>query len=319
VTESRIATSDEVDTWQTEGWVVLDGLVGSDEIDAAVEQLWSSFPTPEEYHADPDGTRTKWLGTPPPSNEWFTWPPDGPGFRPEQHRWRAEFPFSDGGLLNRLCTHSSIVDFAERALESTDLRLYQAQMSAKYTGEINYEQPMHADRNHSWLPAISSPPWRHMEAFLYLSDVWEDCAPTHLVPKSRDGGRSTNCPLYMPDNDGDLYAEELPAIGPKGSLLAYRADVFHRGVDITEPGGARFLLNASYRRAGQDWIGFHTFQSKNADFEWTTLVEESTPRELALYGFPEPGHEIWTLELVESTQELYPKMNLDPWREALSA
>ncbi len=319
MTDSRIATDDEVATWQDQGWVLVDGLIGTDEIDAAVEQLWSSFPRPEEYHADPDGTRRKWLGEPPPSNEWFTWPPDGPGFRPEQHRWRAEFPFSDGGLLNHLCVHPSIVDFAERILESTDLRLYQAQMSAKYTGETNYEQPMHADRNHSWLPAVKSPPWRHMEAFLYLSDVWDDCAPTHLVPITRDGGRSTNCPLYMPDHDGDLYAEEVAASGVRGSLLAYRADVFHRGVDITEPNGARFLLNASYRRTGQDWIGFHAFQSRNAAFEWTALAEELTPRQLALFGFPEPGHEIWTAELVESTQELYPKMDLTPWRDALDS
>ena len=29
----------------------------------------------------------------------------------------------------------------------------------KYTGETNYEQPMHTDRNHSWLPAPSGPPF----------------------------------------------------------------------------------------------------------------------------------------------------------------
>ena len=34
---SRRATDDEVDTWQTEGWVLLDGIVGSDEIDVVLD------------------------------------------------------------------------------------------------------------------------------------------------------------------------------------------------------------------------------------------------------------------------------------------
>src|SRR6476619_2409681 len=75
------------------------------------------------------------------------------------------------GALNRLAVHPAIVDCAERALATTDIRLYQAHTAAKYTGETNYEQPMHTDRNHSWLPAPSGPPWWHLETFLYLSDV----------------------------------------------------------------------------------------------------------------------------------------------------
>ena len=46
---SRLATDDEVDTWREHGWVLLDGLVGADDIDAAAEDLHRSFPTAEEY------------------------------------------------------------------------------------------------------------------------------------------------------------------------------------------------------------------------------------------------------------------------------
>ena len=76
--------------------------------------------------------------------------------------------------LNRLCVHPSIVDFAERALGSTDIRLYQAGASAKYAGVTNYEQPMHIDRNHPWLPPGSESPWWNLEGF--------PTSPTSLTP-----------------------------------------------------------------------------------------------------------------------------------------
>ena len=316
---ARRACDDEVATWRDDGWALLEGLVGTDEVDDAIADLREAFPTAEEYHADPEGTTERWVGRPPPSRASYTWPPDGPGFRPERHRWRAEFPFPGGGALNRLCVHPAIVDFVERALGTTDLRVYQVQASAKYTGDANYEQPMHTDRNHSWLPARSDARLRHVEAFLYLSDVDDGNAPTHLVSVRDSTGRSTTAPLFMPRGDPDLYAAERPARGPRGSLLAYRADVFHRGVDLTEPGAARFLLNVSFKRADHDWVGFHGLQSHANLPDWDRFVEGSSPRVLELFGFPPPGHAIWDRELLDATTERYPRLDLGPWRAALDA
>jgi hypothetical protein len=313
----QLASDDQVATWRDDGWVLLDGIVTTDEIDAALDDLWQVFPTAEQYHADPEGVTEQWLGRPAPPDELFTWPPTGPGFRPEQHRWRHEFPFPGTGALNRLCVHPSIVDFVERALGTADLRLYQAQVSAKYTGATNYEQPMHTDRNHSWLPALSTAPWLHAEAFLYLSDVGEGTAPTHLVSVRDTTDRPTTVPLFMPRSDPEVYAAERPAPGVRGSLLAYRPDVFHRAVDLTAPRGARFLLNVSYKIAGQDWIGFHSMQSRATWPEWVTFVEGSTPRELELWGFPSPGHPIWDDALLDATADRYPALDLTPWRRRL--
>jgi hypothetical protein len=315
---ARHATDEEVRRWRDDGWVLIDGLVGTDEIDAAQADLFDIFPTAAQYHADPEGETRRRLGVPPERNDGFVWPAEGPGFRHDQHLWQSFFPFPGTGAINRLVVHPGIVDFVERALGSVDLRVYQTGLSAKYTGITNYEQPMHTDRNHSWLPPVAEAPWWHVEGFLYLSDVSATANPTHLVSVRDSVGRPATTPLIMPEGDPELYAREKGAAGVRGSYLAYRPDVFHRAVELSEPGGSRFLLNVSYRIAGQDWIGYHTMQSNATSPDWTRFVENSTPRELALFGFPPPGHPIWTAALLESTQQLYRGLDLGPWRAALA-
>jgi len=315
---TKRASDNDVAAWHDDGWVLIEGLVPTAEIDAALVDLREIFPTGEAYHADPEGERARWLGQPAERAEAYTWPATGPGFRPEQHRWQSFFPFAGNGALNRLCVHPAIVDFAERALQSTDLRLYQALTSAKYAGETNYEQPMHTDRNHSWLPARNVAPWWHLETFLYLSDVHAGNAPTHLVPLRESAGHATTVPLVMPKGDPDLYAAERPAPGVRGSLLAYRTDVFHRGTDLLAPGNARFILGVGYKIAGHDWIGYHTHQSKSTSPGWVTFAEGSTPRELELFGWPRPGHPIWTTEFLDETALRYPNLDLGPWRRSLT-
>ena len=50
---ARFARDEEITSWREDGWVLLDGLIGTDEIDAATADLREVFPTPEQYHADP--------------------------------------------------------------------------------------------------------------------------------------------------------------------------------------------------------------------------------------------------------------------------
>ena len=310
------ASDDDVASWREQGWALLEGLIDPATIDAALEDVHRVLPTAAEYHADPRRITEQYLGVPPPSRDRFRWPPEGPGFRPEQHRWGAEFPFP-GGRLNRLCVHPAIVDFVVRALDTKEIRLYQAQVNAKYTGAANYEQPLHTDRNHSWLPAHPDAEWRHVETFVYLSDVTDGTAPTHLVPLDATRHVPSTTPFLRPDEHLDVYAAEQPARGRRGSVLVYRTDVFHRGVDLTEPNGARFLLNVSYKAASHEWIAFTAIQPRATAHNFVKFVERSTPRELELLGFPAPGHAIWTPELLDLTALRYPELDLTPWRNAL--
>jgi hypothetical protein len=314
---SRRATDAEVDTWRDHGWALLDGLVGTEEVDGVADDLSLAFPTSEAYHADPDGVTRQWRGTRADPEEEFPWPDEGPGFRGEQHRWMAAFPFAGTGALNRLCVHPSIVDFAERALGAPDIRLYQAQVSAKYSGLTNYEQPMHIDRNHSWLPASSASPWWNLEGFLYLSDVGQDDNPTRVVSVHDSAHLTEANPVVMPETDPGLYASERRASGVRGSYLAYRSDVFHRGAPFDSEGTARFVLALAFKRAGQDWIGYDQAQSDSTGPEWTSFAERSTPRDLALFGFPPPGHPIWSEALLAQVAIRYPRLDLAPWRALL--
>jgi len=47
------------------------------------------------------------------------------------------------------------------------------------------------------------------------------------------------------------------------------------------------------------------------------FVEASTPAELALFGFPPPGHPIWNTALLDATQRLYRGLDTTPWRSLL--
>jgi len=312
----RRARDDEVAAWREDGWVLLEGLVDAAEIDSAARDLRYVFPKPEDFFADPVAHRPPGRSDEELRRGYPEMPATGPAFRPEQHRFRGEYPFYGSGELTRLVVHPHIVDFMERALGTTDVRVYQTQVSAKYAGDANFEQPMHTDRNHSLLPPRMEPPWWHVESFLYLTDVDDGNAPTHLVRLSDAAGRSANS-IFMPQRDPDIYARERAAAGPRGSLLVYRPDVFHRGVDLTRPGGYRYLLNVSYKVAGQEWIGYHNVQPKATHPAWVQFVEDATPRELELFGFPPPGHPIWTDDLIEATTEKYPKLDVEPWRRAL--
>ncbi|MGH9028353.1 MAG: hypothetical protein ACRDV4_01870, partial [Acidimicrobiales bacterium] len=285
--------------------------------DVVCDDLLRVFPSPEEYHADPEGVTERLKGRPVEPKEQYVWPDEGPGFRPHQQRWMAAFPFGGSGALDRLCVHGSVVDFAERALGSPDIRLYQAHASAKYSGLTNYEQPMHTDRNHSWLPALGDAPWWNLEGFLYLSDVTEKENPTRMVSVRDSASIDSPYPVVLPKMDPALYRSERVVTGVRGSYLAYRSDVWHRGADFGGPGTARFVAALAFKRAGQDWIGYDQQQSRSTGAEWTTFAEGSTQRELELFGFPPPGHAIWSKDLLEETALRYPKLDLTPWRDAL--
>jgi hypothetical protein len=290
-----------IELWQTRGWVVVDGLVPTADIDAASQDLWKMYPTPAQFHSgDPEvldqfeADRTAVFA--------MDGPDEGQAFRSRQFLGHRSFPYPGSGKLNRLTIHPNVVSFAKTAMGSDDLRIYQTRIWAKYTGVANYEQPFHQDRNHNIVPDRLEPGWWNMEGFLYLSDVEEGVAPTQV-----------HGPGERPAPDAGA-----PATGVRGSYLAYRPDVWHRGVELTRPSGSRFLMNIAFKIAGHDWIGYDNAQPTSFMEDWCNFAATCTPSELALFGAPLPGHRYWTEDLVNALEARYPGIDADPWRQALA-
>lgn len=304
-------------TWRDRGWVLVPGLVPTEEIDAALEDVRTMFPDAHDFHSDtPDRRRDEFYRRRNPDFVLKDTPAHGPAFRVDQFLGLRPFPFPGSGRLNRLVVHPQLLRFVRRALGTAAIRLYQAELWAKYAGVTDYEQPFHTDNNHSLLPARPEPGWWHLEGFLYLSDVDTTSAPTRLVATSITHHERRRGSL-LPDDAPELYANEISAPGPRGSLLAYRPDVWHRATNLDEPGGSRFVLTTSFKPTGLDWVGYTPIAREGTNVFMQRLIAGSTPDELSVLGIPEPGHPVWTEGLVTGFKRMYPGLDVRPWRDAL--
>ena len=212
------------------------------------------FPTAEEFAADCDPERNE-------------------PFRVDSHRVMPRFPFDDDAL-NDLVVHHRMIDLAEQLLGISDPRLYQAMLSAKYSGAAQSdEQLLHADyANHTLVVPRDEPGYQQLETFVYLSDVTPETAATRMVSRRLTTGIPVERTYLSPADYADLYAAEVPASGPAGSVLAYRPDTYHRGVRMTAPGAARFMLHVSYKPASTDWLGSFGLPNAGEDMSWHRFV-----------------------------------------------
>src|SRR5262249_23642434 len=209
------ATLDEL---AERGFVIVEGFLDRGELAAAQQALWLHYPKPADYFADPARYASYATG---------------------QFAGVEEFPYRSWDL-NHLAFHPDLVDAAERYLGTTELHLYKVELWAKYAGAVDYDQPLHRDYgSHSLVTPRTEPRYQQLTTFIYLSDVTDADAPTHIVPYER-GKNVPFTPLYL--EFGALSGDEVAMTAPAGSLLVYRTDVLHRGSDFTAPDRARFSL-----------------------------------------------------------------------------
>ena len=281
--------------WRRDGFVVLPGLLAGAELDAARADLPAVCPTAQAFHADPEAPAHRHL-------------------LGDEFAGIVPFPFPSLALCN-LVVHERVVAFAEAAFATTDLRTYAAELWAKYTGAAPYAQEHHRDYlNHTPLVPTSDARWRGLELFIWLHDVPEELGPTHVVPIGVTSGLPALPHGYLEDERPELYEAEVSGAGVAGTVLAYSTDTFHRGTDLTAPGGARFSAHVSYRCAEGAWIDRHAWGDRSFDPAWRPFVEQATLRQLLLFGFPPPGHPYWSEESLAGMGVRYPGLDLDPWR-----
>jgi len=314
----RRHTGAHVEHFERHGWVLMEPLLNDVEIDAALPGLFQLYPTPEQFHAGADPRVARFRsGSKAPENQG-----EDRRFRPLQFAGLQEFPFADLAL-NLLPLHPAIIAVAEDLLRTRDVRLYQAETFAKYTGVTQYDQPFHADyTNHVMLPPSADGGWRQIQLFLYLSNVTAAHGPTRIVSRTLTDDLPVLA-LSFPrarapaERHAAWEAAATSAVGPRGSLLAYSADVVHRGTEMTLEGGGRFFFNLAYRAAGADWVGGNPWPRKGISPGWTPLVEALGVRQLEALGFPSPGHDYWDAATLAGAAQRYPKLDLAPWRAAL--
>ena len=287
--------------WEEDGWCLVHGLLPPDTIAAAQAVLPSLVPTAEEFADNVDPARNE-------------------PFRVDSHRVMPRFPFEDA-VLNDIVVHDRIIDLAEQllGLADADLRLYQAMLSAKYgEGALSDEQLLHVDfGNHTLVVPRHEPGYQQLEMFVYLSDVTPETGATRVVSRRLTPGIAVERTYLSQTDYADLYAAEVPASGPAGSILAYRPDVYHRGVRMTAPRSARFMLHVSYKPANTDWLGSHGLPNAAEDMSWYRFVQHADERQLTVVGFPPPGHPYWTEQTLTGVAARYPMLDLSPWREAV--
>jgi hypothetical protein len=297
---TRVATEAAAEQWDRDGWCLLEGLLSTEEVQAAQAALPALFPTAEEFEADVEPARNA-------------------PFRDDSHRVLPRFPF-EAAALNDIVVHERIIDLAEQFLGIPDPRMYQAMAGAKYGGgALSDEQLLHADfGNHTLVVPRHEPGYQQLEMFVYLSDVTPETGATRIVSLPMTADIPVERTYLSPAEYADLYAAEVPASGPAGTILAYRPDVYHRGVRMTVAGTARFMLHVSYKPAGAAWLNSFGLPNAGEDMEWYRFVGRATPRQLTVLGFPVPGDPYWTAETVAGTAARYPMLDMTPWREAVT-
>jgi hypothetical protein len=226
-----------------------------------------------------------------------------------------KFPF-ESDACNDLVLHDRLMDLAEDFLGLTDLRLYQGMLSAKYSdGALSDEQLLHVDYgNHTLVVPRPEVGYQHLELFVYLSDVTAETAATRMVSRRLTGEIPTERTYLSLADYGHLYEAEVPAVGRSGSVLAYRPDVYHRGVRMTAPASARFMLHVSFKPAHTDWLGSQAWPGAAEDLAWHRFMHGASVRQLSMLGFPPPGHPYWTEGTLRGVAARYPRLDLTPWR-----
>jgi hypothetical protein len=172
------------------------------------------------------------------------------------------------------------------------------------------------------VPADDPRFWQ-LELFVYLVDVPPELGPPGLVPRTQTTGLPAK-PNWYPraggaDPEGGwvettgspgLYDAEVPAAGPAGTVVAWAPGTFHRGTALTLPRGARYTVHLAYRPARAEWG--QRMAGRGHEPGWYTFAQRATPRQLALFGFPPPGHPYWTEATVAGTAQRYPGLDMTP-------
>lgn len=327
----RPLTPAQIESWRSEGAVLVDGVLPADLVDRLRSAAEAHFPEPgsAETEAITD------FGS------------------------AVNFPTRVAGF-NDTTLHPRLLGAVAQLLgrEPSGLRLSQSDLWPKYgrteqaAGQYdNQDQRIHVDYpNHT----IAHPsPWDRPEAvemILYLSDHAECGGSTAVVPRTGPDDPAYRWPIVDSPGIADLdyindrahaeayFAGQRPALADwrqslyererwtrftPGTIVFYRHDTWHRGTPLT-PGSRRLVHNMTFRRAECEWIStLHVgwaWQAYRDDKYLERLIAEATLDQRAVLGFPQPGNEYWCDETIAAVEARHGIFGFDPgpYRAALN-
>jgi len=324
---SQRFTEDQVETWRREGGVLIPAFFTPHEVAAVYADFEQVFGYPDGLGDALDIKTAGEVGR----------------FNPAQFKTLEAIPLACSPALNLIGLHPEILRFARAALKTDRIHLYQCQAWAKFTGAADYDQPFHCDFvNHTLTAPSENETANSITIICYFTDASDAHGAMHYVPRTESapiaGPEQTMGAAYIPrggdtasaesgarGSAGDWQAmqEQLRArarstAGPAGSIFPYSIDLFHRGTNMTIPGGRRYAVMTCFKAAGNEKIGFHAWAFHHMK-PWSKIFDHATPDQLSCFGVPLPGDPFWTETTLRRTQIRYPGWNAEPYRAAMAA
>jgi hypothetical protein len=284
----RVPDKKLAEVWDR-GFTIVEGFLDKETLADAREALWSVYPRPEAYFADP---------------------PKYPELAETQFSGIHNFPYAEWGL-NRIPVYPDLTDAAERLLGSDDIEIYKIELWGKYSGAVDYDQPHHRDfGNHTLVVPRADGVHAQMTTFILLSDVTDQDGPTKIVPLEHTREVPLN-PRRLPP--GDLVEHEVAVTGPAGTLMIYKTDVFHRGSNFTAPNRSRFVMLVDMQQRGWRWNGKMSWPHHAGRMDMIEAMVRMTPRQRDLFGWPPAGSDYWNTQTLRDVAERYPGMDMRPY------
>jgi hypothetical protein len=214
--------------------------------------------------------------------------------------------------------HPQLLEFARTLLGVKDLHMYQCHTWAKFTGEADYDQSFHCDfGNHTLIIPSEEAAARAVNFIVYLTDVTDAHGALHYVTKpDADEALRPGAISASPEQQPDLLKKQRSAAAPAGTVVAHSIDTFHRGTNLTEPGGHRFTMTVGFKAAGNEQIGYSVWQQAG-DRPWSTIFASATPEQLACLGIPRSGDSYWTKRTLKLSQARWPEWDMSAYATAL--
>ena len=293
-------TDDDIEHYHAHGFVLLENFLTADELASAWDDIDRIIPGWREAIEPSRSRPASWQD-------------------PGELQANPRFPFS-GPTLNAITFHPELRRFAASICGHDDLLCEQSDLTYKCKGHArDMDQSMHMDfGNHTLAYPSSDPRFWQTTFLIYYTDVSEDHAPTAVVPWQHYRDELHWPAVHTREARPDLYANEVRAIVPAGSVFAYSTRTYHRGTAFRADVGrvAHFI---SYAPQHCPWLGIVSWPVQGVRKSYHRWMAESTIDEREMLGFPPPSHPYWTAEMIAGVRARFPGMDMTPYEEALAS